>query len=51
MRASSDVKHAEIRAVITRADGTTHDLGRIAVYHRSPIRRAIAALFRRTPKE
>ncbi|MEY3745078.1 MAG: hypothetical protein RLZ48_756 [Actinomycetota bacterium] len=44
MRASSDIKYAEIRAVITRADGTREDLGQIAVYRPSFIKRALMAL-------
>lgn len=36
MNISSDIKSAEIRAVVIRADGTTHDLGVVAYYHRNP---------------
>lgn len=52
MRVGSEIKYAEIRAVVTRADGTCEDLGQIAVYRQSFIRRALAALaFRRNHKE
>jgi len=52
MRTGSDIKYAEIRAVITRADGTREDLGRIAVYRPSFIRRALSAITpRRNRKE
>lgn len=32
-------KESELRAVITRADGTIEDLGVIAYWHRNPLRR------------
>lgn len=32
-------KRAELRAVITRADGTVEDLGVIAAWHRNPLMR------------
>lgn len=35
----SDVKSAEIQAVIVRADGSVVDLGTIAYYHRNPLKR------------
>lgn len=47
MRVGSNIKYAEIRAVITRADGTCEDLGQIAVFRRSFIRRALDALMAR----
>lgn len=31
-------KMSEIRAVVTRADGRVEDLGRIAYWHRNPLR-------------
>lgn len=37
--ANSDIKSAEIQAVIIRADGTKQDLGTIAYYHRNPLKR------------
>lgn len=36
---NSDVKSAEIQAVIIRADGTVQDLGTIAYYHTNPLKR------------
>lgn len=36
---NSDVKSAEIQAVIIRADGTVQDLGTIAYYHVNPLKR------------
>jgi len=35
----SDIKSAEIQAVIIRADGTVEELGTIAYYHRNPLKR------------
>lgn len=37
--ANSDIKSAQIEAVIIRADGTKVDLGTIAYYHKNPIKR------------
>lgn len=39
MNIPSEVKSAEIRAVVIRADGTARDLGVVSYYHRSPILR------------
>jgi hypothetical protein len=36
---NSDIKSAEIQAVVIRADGTTQDLGTIAYYHVNPLKR------------
>jgi len=35
----SDVKSAEIQAVIIRVDGSRRDLGTIAYYHKNPLKR------------
>lgn len=35
---SAGAKRAELRAVITRADGTVEDLGVIAYHHKNKIR-------------
>lgn len=32
-------KEASITAVITRADGSVHDLGTISYWHKNPLRR------------
>jgi hypothetical protein len=37
--ASSNVKEAQIRAVVIRADGTREDLGTISYFHKNPLRR------------
>lgn len=37
----SEVKMAEFTAVITRADGTTVNLGRVAYYHKNPVMRVV----------
>lgn len=34
-------KEASISAVITRADGTVEDLGKIAYWHKNPLRRLL----------
>ena len=47
MQTKGKVKEAIMTAVITRADGTTEDLGTIAYYHRSWFRRLIHRLLRR----
>jgi uncharacterized protein YhbP (UPF0306 family) len=39
--AKANIRSVTFEAVITRADGTREDLGRIAYYHRSPIRRLL----------
>jgi len=44
MDVSSNVKSAEIQAVIIRADGTRENLGVIAYYHRNPIVRLVHRL-------
>jgi hypothetical protein len=36
-----NARTAEVRLVITRADGRVEDLGRVAYWHRNPIRRAL----------
>lgn len=41
IRATSEVKAASVEAVITRADGTVENLGRVAYYHRNPLRRLL----------
>jgi len=46
MEASSNVKQAEMEAVIIRADGTREYLGVIAYYHRNPLRRWAHRLMR-----
>lgn len=47
VKVGANARHAELHAVITRADGTVEDLGMISYYHRNPIRRWIvnAAIF------
>lgn len=37
-------KHAELHAVITRADGTVEDLGCIAYYDKNPLKRWVFAV-------
>lgn len=37
--ASSNVKEAQIEAVVIRADGTRENLGTIAYFHKNPLRR------------
>ena len=37
--ASSNVKEAQIQAVVIRADGTRESLGTIAYFHKNPFRR------------
>lgn len=37
--ANSNIKSAEIQAVIIRADGTVEPLGTIAYYHVNPLKR------------
>lgn len=37
--ANTNIKSAEIEAVITRADGRIERLGVVAYYHRNPLRR------------
>jgi hypothetical protein len=44
VKVRSDIKEAEICAVITRADGTQVQLGRVAYYHRNPLKRWIFAV-------
>lgn len=44
VNAASNVKSAELQAVIIRADGTRVELGTIAYYHRNPFKRAWFAL-------
>jgi hypothetical protein len=39
MLVNGKAKESEIRAVVTRADGTVEDLGVIAYWHRNPLRR------------
>lgn len=39
-------KHAAIRAVVHRADGTVEDHGLISYYHRNPLRRLLWQLSR-----
>lgn len=39
MDLNSQVKQMEITAVITRADGTTVDLGTIQYWHKNPLKR------------
>jgi hypothetical protein len=36
---SSNVKEAQIQAVVIRADGTREDLGTISYFHKNPLRR------------
>ena len=43
---SSVIREAELSAVIIRADGTVEDLGRVAYYHRNPLRRILWRLAR-----
>ncbi|CAA2139567.1 hypothetical protein [Hyphomicrobium sp. ghe19] len=37
--ASSNVKEAQIQAVVIRADGSREDLGTISYFHKNPLRR------------
>jgi hypothetical protein len=37
--AASNVKEAQIQAVVIRADGTREDLGTISYFHKNPLRR------------
>ncbi len=37
--AHGKVKRAELRAVVTRADGSVEDLGIVTYYHRNPLKR------------
>ena len=39
--ASQPFKEASIEAVVIRADGTVENLGRIAYYHKNPLRRLV----------
>ena len=39
MLVNGKAKESEIRAVVTRADGTVEDLGVVAYWHRNPLRR------------
>lgn len=39
MNVPSEIKSAEIRAVVIRADGSAVDLGAIAYYHKNPLKR------------
>jgi hypothetical protein len=41
MVANAEVQKAELRAVVTRADGTVEDLGVISYYHKNPLKRAL----------
>lgn len=40
------VVSAEVSAVVIRADGTREDLGKIAYYHKNPVRRWFVNRFR-----
>lgn len=40
------IEKVELEAVVIRADGSTEDLGVIAVWHRNPIKRFFAQLFK-----
>lgn len=37
--ATSQIKEAQIKAIVIRADGTREDLGVVSYYHRNPIKR------------
>ena len=39
--ATSQIKEAQIQAVVIRADGTREDLGVISYYHKNPLKRWI----------
>ena len=39
MHTKSNVKMADVSAIITRKDGTVENLGVISYYHRNPLRR------------
>lgn len=39
MKAASGLRSASVEAVITRADGSTENLGEVAYWHRNPLRR------------
>lgn len=39
MIAHGKARSAEFRAVVTRANGTTEDLGVVAYWHKNPLRR------------
>lgn len=41
MQAEAGVKAASVEATIIRADGTVEHLGRVAYYHRNPLRRLL----------
>jgi len=47
MIVNSKARESEIRAVVTRADGTVEDLGRIAYWHRNPFKRWAWAIIRK----
>lgn len=38
MFGAKSIVSGEIRAVVTRADGTVQDLGLVAYYHRNPLK-------------
>lgn len=42
--AHSQVKEIALEAVIIRADGSQEELGRIAYWHRNPVKRFVAKL-------
>lgn len=39
MKVRGDVQEVEVEALILRADGTLERLGRVAYWHRNPLRR------------
>lgn len=43
--ARAKAQRASVHAVVTRADGSTENLGMIAYYHRNPLRRWIVNAF------
>jgi hypothetical protein len=44
LHGKSPVKQMTLEAVVIRADGTREDLGRIAYWHKNPLRRFLARL-------